>query len=606
MVIYERDRWGGLMMQGIPSRVLSMMVSILLAIGLFPLSALALDAHEGWEACGTCEWQVSGGHLAIRPIDGVSGTLADKMSRYRGVPWSSQAASITSASIAPGVKAGSSCCLFANMANLVDISGLSNLDVSGATSLSGMFSGCASLKEADLSSWDTSKVTTMDSMFYGMRDLRSLNLAGFNTSSVSQMGYMFAEYSAPAPLDLSSFDLSSISNMDYMFENYSSSTALNLKSLNFGPIAAKSQVWMRHFLEGYSSSAALDLSPLRFPTGSGDYTDSLFARYASSRPLDLSRLNLSGVKGVLNLFDGYSSTAPLDLSALRMPDATSANGLVCNSNILDSQLIGEETLDLSKMTNIKGLFNNLRNITSIDVSHWNTSRVVDMSGLLEGCASLKTIDLSSLDCSNVKYFGQPAGKDGSGGNSPFYNCTALESAVMPRIALSSSACLFEGCSSLKDVDLSRVDFSNARYAYKAFYGCASLRAVPSGFSFGASTSNDNCFYVDSTAPIAIEYSGSDPAILSYNWAADNRELLIVSPRISVDAPQPVSGLTYTGGTLVGVPESALYTRSGEYSATNAGSYICTVSLNDASSYRWSDGSTASKTISWSIAPAEMT
>jgi len=42
--------------------------------------------------------------------------------------------------------------------------------------------------------------------------------------------------------------------------------------------------------------------------------------------------------------------------------------------------------------------------------------------------------------------------------------------------------------------------------------------------------------------------------------------------------------------------------SGTTSATNAGNYSVTLSLNNKFNYVWSDGTTTDKTIGWSIGP----
>lgn len=71
----------------------------------------------------------------------------------------------------------------------------------------------------------------------------------------------------------------------------------------------------------------------------------------------------------------------------------------------------------------------------------------------------------------------------------------------------------------------------------------------------------------------------------------------------VSVPSVRSGLTYTGSAQVGVSTGANYTLSGTYSATNAGTYSCTATL--AEGYSWSDGTTAPKTFTWSIAKARI-
>ena len=66
----------------------------------------------------------------------------------------------------------------------------------------------------------------------------------------------------------------------------------------------------------------------------------------------------------------------------------------------------------------------------------------------------------------------------------------------------------------------------------------------------------------------------------------------------------MAGLVYTGGQQTGVQGGDLYTLSGN-TGTNAGSYTATASLKDTANYRWDDGTTAAKTIGWSIGKAQL-
>ena len=56
-----------------------------------------------------------------------------------------------------------------------------------------------------------------------------------------------------------------------------------------------------------------------------------------------------------------------------------------------------------------------KSLKSLDLSSWNTSNVKDMSYLFKDCANLESLDLSGWDTSNVKdmgmvdmFFGCPA------------------------------------------------------------------------------------------------------------------------------------------------------------------------------------------------------
>lgn len=69
----------------------------------------------------------------------------------------------------------------------------------------------------------------------------------------------------------------------------------------------------------------------------------------------------------------------------------------------------------------------------------------------------------------------------------------------------------------------------------------------------------------------------------------------------IPVPKANTGLQWTGEEQIGVSEGTGYTLTG-HKGTGVGSYTATATL--VSGYQWTDGSTASKTISWSIDKAD--
>ena len=53
-----------------------------------------------------------------------------------------------------------------------------------------------------------------------------------------------------------------------------------------------------------------------------------------------------------------------------------------------------------------GIFCYCDSLNSLDISYFNTSKVVDMSQMFEGLNGLNYIDLSSLNTTNVQYIRQ--------------------------------------------------------------------------------------------------------------------------------------------------------------------------------------------------------
>lgn len=115
---------------------------------------------------------------------------------------------------------------------LVDMTGMENLDTSAVTDMNYMFFSSDKLQSLDLSFFDTSSVVNMESMFAACASLTSLDLGAFNTSSVTNMDSMFDASYRLESINLSSFNTSLVSNMSRMFAICNNLTSLNLSSFN--------------------------------------------------------------------------------------------------------------------------------------------------------------------------------------------------------------------------------------------------------------------------------------------------------------------------------------------------------------------------------------
>ncbi len=97
---------------------------------------------------------------------------------------------------------------------------LKNLDVSGATDMSGMFYGCRKLTGLDVSGWDTSHMTDMSSVFYKCSGLKSLDgIGSWDTSVVADVNRMFYGCHSLTGLDVSGWKTGSFMDMESVFED---------------------------------------------------------------------------------------------------------------------------------------------------------------------------------------------------------------------------------------------------------------------------------------------------------------------------------------------------------------------------------------------------
>ena len=118
------------------------------------------------------------------------------------------------------------------------------------------------------------------------------------------------------------------------------------------------------------------------------------------------------------------------------------------------------------ITNCNVMFSNLNNITKIDLSKFDSSKVTDMRCMFSNCYSLQSLDLNNFNTSSVtNMIGM------------FYNCISLKTLDLNSFNTSNvnnMKGMFYGCESLISLDLSNFDTSNVIKMDFMFYQCTSL------------------------------------------------------------------------------------------------------------------------------------
>ena len=113
------------------------------------------------------------------------------------------------------------------------------------------------------------------------------------------------------------------------------------------------------------------------------------------------------------------------------------------------------------------MFRSLKNVTSIDMSTMDTSRVVYMNVFFYGCSSLTSLNLSNFDTQRVINM-----------NHMFNGCTSLTNITFGNnfdtSKVTDMSYMFQGCSSLTSLNLSHFNTSSVTNMAKMFNGCEKL------------------------------------------------------------------------------------------------------------------------------------
>ena len=154
---------------------------------------------------------------------------------------------------------------------------------------------------------------------------------------------------------------------------------------------------------------------------------------------------------------------------------------------------------------LQAMFYDCTNITSIDLSGWNTNGVTDMRSLFRQCSSLSVIDVSNFDMSNVikadyiftnciSVTELPVSNWNTSSitsmNCLFYGCKKVSSLNLMNWDtenVTSMSSMFQDCSGLESLDLSAFDTSNVNDMSFMFAGCSSIVALTLSDRFDTST-----------------------------------------------------------------------------------------------------------------------
>ena len=156
---------------------------------------------------------------------------------------------------------------------------------------------------------------------------------------------------------------------------------------------------------------------------------------------------------------------------------------------IDITSIDLSNFDTNNITNMKNMFYQGFNIISIiGLSNFNTSNVTDMNGMFYWCSSLPSIDVSSFDTSNVTDM-----------KIMFSTCEKVTSIDLSNFNTSNvtdMSDMFTNCFNLAKLDLSNFDTSKVINMHSMFSGCKRLETIicPNGFDCSNVTNIGEMFH----------------------------------------------------------------------------------------------------------------
>ena len=183
----------------------------------------------------------------------------------------------------------------------------------------------------------------------------------------------------------------------------------------------------------------------------------------------------------------------------------------CHAMFKDMKHISEinfTDFDTSKVTDMSKMFMNCKSLKNLDISSIDTSYVEDMSYMFFKCRSLKNLDISNFKTSNVKNMTRM-----------FEFCGDLESINIDNFDTSSVInmdFMFHFNTNLKHIDLSKLNTKNVKSMKGMFASCYSLDELNLTY-FNLSNLVDSSFMIfDVRMMRRLDLSGFSGSLIQLN------------------------------------------------------------------------------------------
>ena len=152
----------------------------------------------------------------------------------------------------------------------------------------------------------------------------------------------------------------------------------------------------------------------------------------------------------------------------------------------DKSISGQAIVTCKDVTNMGHMFDYYNNLTSLDLSNFDTSKVTDMGGMFYGCSNLTSLDITKFNTSNVTDM-----------SLMFIMCASLTSLNVSNFNTSSVTdmrFMFNLCTNLTSLDVSNFDTSNVKDMSHMFSDCRSITSLDvSNFDTSKVTDMHNMF-----------------------------------------------------------------------------------------------------------------
>ena len=275
-----------------------------------------------------------------------------------------------------------------------------SVDFKNVTNMQGLFKGCTGLtgikiENLSINSTATGYNTVTKDMFYGCDNLKTIDFPAWSANNRDQFVYMVNSAPAIETLKVPDWEIQNLNMASKAFTCMKKST---LKTVDMSNWDFKDSTTLHQAFYECSNLESLDLSGWKISKVTT--LEDTFHGCTNLRTLDLTGWgegdNLSSVTNMTKTFRGLQYLTKITMGSDEIWDLK--NVTIMRTTFENCESINQDFgfIHLSnKLTFISWTFKNCKNITTLDLSNWDTTSVSgDMQDTFDGCAKLTTIYVS--------------------------------------------------------------------------------------------------------------------------------------------------------------------------------------------------------------------
>ena len=323
--------------------------------------------------------------------------------------------------------------------------------------MGGCFMDCKALTEVPII---PNGVTNLSNCFNGCTSLTSVNATDWDTSQVTNMGGIFSNCTSLTSVNTTGWDTSQVTNMGGIFSNCTALTEI-IGIENWDTSKATN---MGGMFTQCVNLTSLNIS--NWKTSQVVDMGGMFYGVNITEPLNLNKWDVSKVDTMLDMFKASNYTS-IDISSWDTSNVVNFETMFMQCKATELKLPSKFVRSIEgKVTNMYRMFNQA-SVISLDVTEWDTQNINSLIGVFMMCTNLTEIKgIENWDTSKATSM-----------NQLFYQCkklTSLNISGWETGQVTDMGSMFHDCSELTSLDLSKWNASKVENMHQAFYNCSSI------------------------------------------------------------------------------------------------------------------------------------